>query len=567
MLTELAVENFALVEKLRLCFGPGLNLLTGETGAGKSILLDALGMALGEKTSGDFVRHGAEKARVEAVFAIPDSADRLRAAVEAAGAEIEDGMLLLSREIGGNGRGSARVNGRPVTLSMLKSIGDALVDIHGQHEHQSLLYADHHAEILDSWCGPEMAALKASVAEAYTRAASARRELEDLQKDARERARTLDLLTFQRDEIDRANLRPDEEEELVSERIRLASAEKLFEASNVAYAALAGGEGGGGRGKMALMESAGAVDALSRAVGEIEQAAKFDEALNPILDMLQSALIAADEASREVRTYRDGIEFNPDRLMEIENRLDVLKTLKRKYGDSLEEVLRYREEIAERLDTLENAESRIAELQETVERAEKELRKQAAALTKARKAAAEPFAQAIQKELADLAMSATRFAVSIESREPNRDGGDDIQFLISPNPGVPLKPLAKIASGGEISRVMLALKSVLSRTLFVPTLIFDEIDTGIGGKTGAVIGEKLHALARHAQVLCITHLPTIAARGDRHFYIEKQTAKNQTRIQVQELADEDRVREIARMLGGNATETELQHAREMLAKR
>jgi DNA repair protein RecN (Recombination protein N) len=566
MLTELAVENFALVEKLRLPFGRGLNLLTGETGAGKSILLDALGMALGEKTGGDVVRHGTEKARVEAVFSVEESDLRLQQAIQEAGVEVEEGMLLLSREMGVNGRGSARINGRPVTLSMLKTVGDALVDIHGQHEHQSLLTVEHHAEILDAWCGAEIALLKEAVSSAFTRSSALRRELEELEKDARERVRTIDLLSFQREEMDKAKIKPDEEEALEAERLRLGSAEKLFEAANVAYVSLAGGSGGG-RGKMAMGNTTGAVDALATATTQMEQATRFDDTLTPIVEMLQSALIAAEEASREVRTYRDNIEFNPERLIEIEDRLDLLKTLKRKYGDTLEEVLRYREEIAERLETLENAESRIAELKEAVEVAKTELQKQCERLTKARKKAADPFAKAIQQELADLAMSATRFAVAIEPHEPTNTGADSIQFLISPNPGVPLKPLAKIASGGEISRVMLAMKSVLAKTLAVPTLIFDEIDTGIGGKTGAVIGEKLAKLAQDTQVLCITHLPTIAARGDHHYYIEKQTKKDSTTITVVPLLEEARVREIARMLGGDTSETVLQHAREMLQRK
>lgn len=566
MLTELSVENFALVEKVRLAFGPGLNLLTGETGAGKSILLDALGMVLGGKTGAEAVRHGADRARVEAVFSVEESDVRLKEAIAAAGVETEEGMLLLSRELSTAGRGAVRINGRIVTLSMLKAVGVALVDIHGQHEHQSLLDVEHHADILDAWCGKKLTGLKETVAAAYTKASTAQRELAALEQDARERVRTIDLLSFQRDEIDRAAPTANEDEALEQERLRLASAEKLFEAASVAYGALAGGEGAaGGRSKMTLSGS-GATDSLSAAVRAIEHASKFDEQLTSLLEMVQNALYVAEEASREVRSYRDGIEFNPDRLGEIDIRLDTLKTLKRKYGDTLEEVMRYREEIGARLDTLENAESRIAELKGEVERAQAELTAQAAKLTTSRQAAADPFAKAIMKELKDLAMGATRFSVSIEPKEPTAKGADQIEFLISPNPGVPLKPLAKIASGGEISRVMLAMKSVLSRVLSVPTLIFDEIDSGIGGKTGTVLGEKLAALSKTAQVLCITHLPQIAAQGNRHFYIEKRAEGDTTIVSVTALDDEARVQEIARMLGGATSDTVIRHAREMLGK-
>lgn len=563
MLSELSIENFALVEKLRLSFGPGLNILTGETGAGKSILLGALGMVLGERTGAESVRHGAEKARVEAVFTIEESDGRLREAMEAAGIEAEDGLLLLGRELTAKGS-AARINGRPATVGMLKTIGDALVDIHGQHEHQSLLAVERHADILDAWCGPETLSLKAAVAEAHSRAQAASRELAALQQDARERARTIDLLQFQRDEIDAAHPKPEEEEALIAERLRLSSAEKLHAAATGAYVALHGGGSSGSRGGQSS-ESGGALDGLTTAVAEIDHAAKLDERLAPLLEALQNALYAAEDAARDVRGYRDEIEFNPERLDEIETRLDTLRTLKRKYGETLEEVIRFREEIGARLETLENAEERIAALQTQVGATQTKLEAVAAKLTKARKKAAGPFADAILKELADLAMTATRFSVAIEPRPANGKGADHVEFLISPNPGEPLKPLARIASGGEISRVMLAMKSVLSRTMSVPTLVFDEIDTGIGGRTGTVLADKLHALSGASQILCITHLPQIAARGHQHFFIEKRTEKSRTMVGVTPLGDEERVGELARMLGGaRLTDTVLQHAREML---
>ena len=550
MLTELSVENFALVERVRLRFGAGLNLLTGETGAGKSILLDALGMVLGERTSSDIVRHGAEKARVEAVFTVADADPRLAPALASTGLEPEEGLLILSRELSASGKSSARINGRPVTVGILKTLGDALVDIHGQHEHQSLLLVERHADLLDAWCGEALQRLKRVVGEAWEAFAAARSEREGLLREARERARNLDLYSYQRDEIDAAALTPGEEEELQAEKLRLGSAERLHGASSAAYSALQGG----------------ALDGLSQAVREIERALKFDEGLSNILESLNSALYAADDAMREVRTYRDSVEFNPDRLSQIEDRLDTLKTLKRKYGEDIAAILAYRAAIGQKLTTLENAEERLAELERREKITFAEVEKHAAALTKARRKAAEPFAKGIQTELKDLAMAATKFAVSIEPREPGPDGADSVEFLISPNPGEPLKPLAKIASGGELSRVMLALKSVMSQHVAPPTLVFDEIDTGIGGRTATTLAQKLHTLGQAAQTLCITHLPQIAARGDLHFFIEKRTEKGRTTVSVLPLEGEARVQELARMLGGNGSETVLAHAREMLDK-
>jgi DNA repair protein RecN (Recombination protein N) len=505
-------------------------------------------MVLGERTGAEVVRHGTEKARVEAVFTLKNPAQSLRDALENAGVEPEDDLLLLSRELSAAGKSVARINGRTVTVGMLKSVGDALVDIHGQHTHQSLLIADQHYGFLDAWCGPKVLELRQRVAEAHTVAQAARRELANLQNDARERVRTLDLLQFQCEEIDKYAPQLGEDDELIAERLKLSSAEKLHGAAENAYKSL----------------SNGAIESLGTATRALENAQKWDEELTDLVSTLQTALYAADDALRDVRSYRDKVEFNPERLAEIEDRLDILKTLKRKYGATLEEVLAYREEIGERRDRLEQAEERIADLEREVEQTQKELATRAQCLTEARKKAAKPFAEAIRRELADLAMQATRFEVGIEATEPTALGADAIEFLISPNPGEPLKPLAKIASGGEMSRVMLALKSVLIKSNAVPTLIFDEIDTGIGGRTGTVLGEKLHTLGTSAQVLCITHLAQIAARGDTHFFIEKHEKKGRTVVNVSVLESETRVKEIARMLGGDATETVLKHAKEML---
>lgn len=549
MLVELAVENFALVEKVRLSFGGGLNLLTGETGAGKSILLDALGMVLGERASGELVRHGCERARVEAAFQIEAPEPRLRAALETTGIEPEDGLLILTRELSATGKSQARVNGRPVTVGTLKTLGDALVDIHGQHEHQSLLATERHADLLDLWAGPDVQKKKAAVLDAHETARAARREWEALLVDARERTRTLDLLSYQQSEIEAAAPKEGEDETLAAEKIRLGSAERLHAAAAHAYAALRDG---------------GAIEALGSATAEIERASRLDPSLSGLLETLQSALYAADDAARDVRTYRDSVEFQPERLEEIEARLDTLKTLKRKYGETLADVLAYQREIRGRLETLENAEERLGALEAATKEAEAELKARCAALTEARKKAATPFAKAIQTELKDLAMTATRFSVSIEPKEPGASGADAVELLISPNPGEPLRPLVKIASGGELSRVMLALKSVMAKNIAPPVMVFDEIDAGIGGRTGTVLAEKLSALSMRAQTLCITHLPQIAAKGNAHFFIEKRVEGKRTSVHVAPLEGEARIAEIARMLGGDATDAVLKHAKELL---
>lgn len=547
MLTELAVENFALVEKLRIHFGPGLNLLTGETGAGKSILLGALGMVLGERTGVDCVRYGSDRARVEAVFTLDGVPAQLLEALDTLGIEAEEGTLILTRELQASGKSTARINGRIVTVGTLKAVGDVLVDIHGQHAHQSLLQSERHVEILDAWAESEP--LRAKVHEAYQARRAIEEERANLLRDARERARNLDLLAFQRDEIDAAALRPGEEEEAAAERARLAGAERLHAAANAAYEGL----------------RSGALDALSRAVAEIERAARIDERLKSLLDTLQCALYGAEDAAREARSYRDAIEFNPVRLDEIEARLDQLKTLKRKYGDSIEEILAYRQEISGRLDVLENADARLADLEASLNGASATLDACARRLTDHRTEAASGLASSIQNELGALAMAATRFAVAIEPCFPGPGGADTVEFLISPNPGEPLKPLAKIASGGEISRVMLALKSVLARMHIVPTLVFDEVDSGIGGRTAGVLAEKLRTLADAAQVVCITHLPQVAARGQTHFFIEKRETGGRTTVSVTALDAESRVGELARMLGGGDSEAVLAHARELVA--
>ncbi len=553
MLQSLSIRNFAIIDRLDLEFEPGFNVLTGETGAGKSIIIDALNLILGGRAGAEMVRGGADRAVLDAVFDIGGSPDLLRL-VEEMGFEVEDGRLFLSREVAAGGKSACRIMGRPAAVAQLKEIGDWLVDLHGQHEHQSLLAVGRHLDILDEWGGKAIQSLRVQVAEAYQHLLRLRREKESLETDARERAHLLDLYQFQVKEIQDAKLQVGEEDELGADQRRLANAQKLAEAALAAAEALGGGDSG-----------SGALEALTLAVRVLEEVAALDDALVAPLETVRSATYELTEAERDLTRYQDAIEFNPERLEQIEERLELIRTLKRKYGDSIEEILAYAETTTAKLDSLSNSEERGAKLAGEIAAAETRLRDLCAKLSQLRRKAAAEFQKITLAELRDLAMDKARFEVHSEPGEPTAKGSDRVEFLIATNPGEPLRPLAKVASGGEISRVMLAIKSAMARQEPLPTMVFDEIDVGVGGRTASIIADKLAALARAAQVLCITHLAQIASRGERHFYIEKCVKGDRTTVVVTPLDPDQRIAEVARMIGGTeVTETVLQHAREML---
>ncbi len=550
MLTELHIRNFALIDNLRLEAGPGLSVLTGETGGGKSIIVDAMAAALGERTGAEAVRTGADKCVVEAVFDIGDSPHAAEVAI-GRGCEPEDGLLILSREIAREGRSQCRVNGRPVTASVLRDITARLIDLHGQHEHQSLLSVPLHIETLDAWLGGEAADARVRARSVYEELATVTSERDRLQTDERERARLLDLYRFQSDEITAANLQPSEEEELATERNRLANAERLRAGASEIYDSL-GAEGA-------------AADRLSAAASAAEKMAEIDPSAGPIAEAINSALYGAQEAVLAIRDYQDAIDADPARLEQIEDRLDLIRTLKRKYGDTIGDILRYGTDLGGKIDELTHSDERSQQLESRIDILREELSAVSRALTSLRTSAAPDFEKAIERELADLAMEKTRFQVSIQRAEPGPTGADAVEFLISPNPGEPTKPLAKIASGGEMSRIMLALKTV-TRKADVPVIVFDEIDTGIGGTTAQVLGDKLASLASRCQVLCVTHLPQVASKATSHIAVEKLVADGRTCVRVKTLDREGRVGELARMLGGDeGSQAAALHAREMLA--
>lgn len=553
MIHQLFIRDFAVIDELDLEFGPGLNLLTGETGSGKSVIVDSIGIALGERADTESVRSGCERGIVEAVLDVADSPDALRI-LEDAGLLPDDGRIVVSREVSRNGKSQCRINGRPATVTLLKEITDHLVDTHGQHEHQFLLKPDRHVEVLDSWCGEEVLSLRNYVADDYAELRRLKTELQQLQHDERERARTIDLYQFQAQEIADAKLIPGEEDELLADRNRLANAEKLHDAASSVFEML----GDRARENCTL-------DTLSRAVSMLEGIADVDTQLQPTIEALQSSLYQIEDAVRDLRAYRDAIEFNPGRLEAVNERLDLIRSLKRKYGETIDEIVEYGSDLGRRLEALIHSEERTAELDAEIARVEAAVTAKAEKLSALRQVGAAALSMAIEHELSSLNMPNAVFQVSIEPRSLDAKGIDKIEFLISANPGEPPKPLARIASGGEMSRIMLAIKSVMAAVDSMPTLVFDEIDVGVGGRTAEVIGMKLDSLARKAQVLCITHLPQIACRAGEHFSIEKELSDGRTVVRIRRLSPDERVTELARMLGGaNPSETAVQHAREML---
>ncbi|MDR7394518.1 MAG: DNA repair protein RecN [Armatimonadota bacterium] len=562
MLRELHVRDFVLLDDVQVEFGPGLNVLTGETGAGKSMLVDALGAVLGQRTPSDVVRTGASSARVVAVFEAA-SVPQLRSAVDELGLPWEDGALVLVREIGGRAR--AYVNGQPTTVGVLRRLGTLLAEIHGQHEGQRLLEPASHRELLDAFGGGDLLSLRARTEELFGRWRQLRSELRALDVGERERAQRVDLLRFQISEIDSVRPRPGELEELVGLRTRMVNAERLRESVAAAYQALYGDEGA-------------AADRVGRAVVLLRQAASWDPALLPLVEALESAEAQLRDLAREVHAAVERAESDPVRLEEVESRLAALRALLRKYGDTVEAVLDFRETAARELAALENADSRRAELEQQVATVEAELASAVRDLSAARSAAARRLEKAILQHLQDLAMPGARFRVRLDVDEDPDGlpvggrrvgvaawGADRVEFLLSTNPGEPPRPLHRVASGGELSRVMLALRTVLARADPPAVMVFDEVDSGVGGRTGHVIGAKLSELAGVCQVLCVTHLPQIAALGHHHLAIRKVTERGRTRTVVEVLDRKARVEEIARMLSGpSPTETARRHARELL---
>jgi len=557
MLSEITIKSFAIIDDLSLNFAPGFNVLTGETGAGKSIILDAVSLLLGGRADTGVVRSGAEAATIEGIFELPDSPARAQIDAILTRDELHGDspdMLLLAREVKRGGRSIGRVNGHTVNVNVLREIGDVLVDIHGQSEHLSLLKPTAHIDLLDRYGG--LAGQRAIFARLVGEVQRVRAELRDLLTSEQMRQQRADLLAYQVQEITAANLRLGEDEELRQEAKRLANAEQLAALTTEAYRALYEASEG----------SPSANDLIGQAALAVAKLVKYDPATQGMAELAESLSIQAEELARSLADYQESIEFDPARLREVEMRLDLINNLMRKYHASdIGGLLNAREEAARELETIEHSSERIQELQREETRLLAEIGREGAALSRARVQAADRLSKAVEAELADLKMKEARFGVSIEQvDDPNgapvgdyrvgfdSTGIDRVEFLIAPNPGEPLHPVARIASGGETSRIMLALKTVLSRADQIPTLIFDEIDAGIGGRIGAVVGHKLWSLSDAHQVLVVTHLPQLAGFADAHFKVEKQTISNRTVVRVARLDNEGQIEELTAMLGAEA---------------
>ncbi len=566
MLTELRIENFAIIQELELALKPGLTTFTGETGAGKSIILDAIVTLLGGRADTTLIRAGAERANVEGVFTIPQvNREPVLALLESEGLLDDPNLLSLARELRVNGRSLARVNGRVVNTSLMRDLGAYLVDIHGQSEHLSLLNVRQHLRLLDHYAGTqaELSAYQST----YRELRRVQKELASLRESERDAARRSDLLAYQANEIEAANLKLDEEGPLRQELTRLANAENLAELSQQALNLLDEGSA----------ETPSVSDLLGQAASALGALSRIDQDQAGLAESAQATVESLTEIARNLRAYSDSIEFNPRRLEQAEERLDLIQRLKRKYGGSIEAVLEFARAARQELEQISHAGELIAELEAREGRLLEALAAQGEALSRQRKQAAGALAAAVENELDDLNMAGAQFAVDIHLQPDakglqladgsraafDETGIDRVEFLIAPNLGEGLKPLVKIASGGETSRLMLALKKTLIEADSIPTLIFDEIDQGIGGRVGAVVGEKLWALGRQHQVLCVTHLPQLAAFGDQQLSVRKAVDGGRTTTRVELLDGESRLVELAQMLGA-ATRVNLDAARETL---
>ena len=561
MLKFLEIRDFALVDHLSLEFREGLNLLTGETGSGKSIIVDALGLLAGAKARAEMVRTGSGKATVSGCF---EGVERLRGPLEESGLEFDPEGVIVRREVVADGRGRAYVNNQMVPVAFLRKLGTHCVDIHGQSDQQSLFSRDSQLQWLDLYGGHQ--GPRAEVEDLYARLERGWEQVRRLKLSEQERLRAIDLLSFQVDEIRKAALSsPDEESQLLEERRLLSNADRLFQAAHQAYAH--------------LYESEDSMGARLRQTGRLlEELESLDARCRGLQEQFQSACISIEDVSLALREYASRIEVNPSRLDRIEERLVEIDRLKRKYGESVEAVMAYGRRIEGELEELQEADRKVDSIEKELQALESGYLSRAGSLSLQRKKAAEKLERSMGRELGQLAMEKTRFRVAFSSASGrsgqassgpgvpgSANGTDVIDFLISPNPGEDLKALAKIASGGEVSRIMLALKTIRSIDDGGKTLIFDEVDSGIGGRAADVVGRKLKVLSRANQVLCVTHLPQIASYADNHFHIEKRVDKNRTVTRVARLDRESRIREIARMISGErVTENVLKHAAELL---
>ena len=554
MLKEITIKNFAIIEHLEVTFESGLTVLTGETGAGKSIIIDAVQLLAGGRGSQGFIRHGAKKTELEGLFIIEDPAHPVVSALKEFGIDIEEGAIILRRDMNTHGKSVCRINGKLVTIAIMREIGAQMIDIHGQHENQELMHERRHIHLLDKFAGEKMEEAYHNYVELYTQYVKLKKKLETANENEQQIAQRIDMYSFQLKEINDANLVIGEEEALEDEKRKLQNFSRLFERLNTAYESISGD----GRG----------LDWVGSAMSDLEDATDVDKTLDPQFQAVADSFYALQETAHDVKSILDELEFDPARLDVIEERLALHISLKRKYGASVEDILLFRDKIADELENLVNRDERIGAEQEKMAQLIKDLEVEAEELSIIRSEAATKLEVAIMEQLEQLHMGKASFKVMISRKKGQTfdvNGSDDVAFHIATNVGEPLKPLVTVASGGELSRLMLALKTIFSKHQGVTSIIFDEVDTGVSGRVAQAIAEKIAMIAGNSQVLCISHLPQVAAMADQHYLIKKDVKNNRTMTSIENVHDGDRTNELSRMLSGAETTTlTLKHAEELL---
>ncbi|MBW6463362.1 MAG: DNA repair protein RecN [Firmicutes bacterium] len=560
MLLELRVSNYALIDDLNLTFSPGLNILSGETGAGKSIVIGALNLLLGERATVDQIRQGEESAFIEGIVDCQNFVgDLVGAILDSAGIKREE-ELILAREIYRSGRGVARVNGRTVPVSFLKELGQVIVDLHGQHQHQSLLRPEKHIDLLDSFGGDKISSYRERLSVLYKKRQELKKELKRLGENSAERERRIDICSFQLKEIRSIDPLEGEDEELASREKVLANAEKLCTLVSQVYGDIYSGEEEGS------VEAL--VDRLSRSLVMLSEAAEIDQRLLPLCELISGAAAQIEEASHELRDYQFKIEYEPGELAIIQERLNLINSLKKKYGSTITAVFEFANGLEQEIERLINSEAIAEKVEAELNDLDREIESQCLELRAIRRETAAVLENMLEENLKELALPGARFAVDISEKELFTPlGKDHVEFLFSANRGEEVKPLAKIISGGEVSRVMLALKTILARQDLVPTLIFDEVDSGVGGATIQAVAEKLAGIAQHHQVMCVTHSPQIASMSDFHYHLFKETIEGRTVTRAEKLTGNERREELARMLdGAGIDEVSLKHVDNLLER-
>ncbi|MFZ3588434.1 DNA repair protein RecN [Bacillus sp. DJP31] len=565
MLAELSIRNFAIIEELTITFQKGLTVLSGETGAGKSIIIDAISLLVGGRGSAEFVRFGMEKAEIEGLFLLDHEQHSCFIKMKDLGIEVTEGTIVLRRDILKSGKSVCRLNGKLVTLGILREIGQTILDIHGQHEHQELMDHEHHINMLDQYCEESLAPALEEYQTLFKKYQSHMAQLKNLTENEQQLAHRLDLLQFQFKEISSSELEPGEDERLNDEKLKISNFQKIYQSMNTAYHALHGDQRG--------------LDWIGLAMSHLESISSIDEEYKKLFETIKNSFYQLEDVSYTLRDQLDGLEHDPNRLNGIESRLSEINQLKRKYGQSVEEILYYAAKIEDEIDEITNRDTHIHKVRKSIQHVSEDLLIEAQNMSEIRKKWALQLETAILRELKELYMEKADFKIEFSHRvgsesDPdihgkkmkfNQNGYDQVEFYISPNPGEPLKPLTKIASGGEMSRIMLALKSIFSKHQGVTSIIFDEVDTGVSGRVAQAIAEKIHRVSVDSQVLCISHLPQVAAMADHHLFIQKETLNERTKTIVKKLSNDEKVKEIARMISGvEITDLTKEHAKELL---